>query len=222
MGHTAWRKCLRRIDGLPNTTQKIILPVLWDVKPIHVQFHKRFVNKNAKTKNKIIKICHNLTMQGSSSAVSNSVSHISFLYNISRHNVPKSKHSLQVDTPDDVVAVSACINQLLTLRKNVHLGNIPLEEKASGIDLLCTEWFFYVYSHNYTLNVIVQLHVHVPWGQKINLLLLYWIEKLFPNLVAYAWSLAPFGVTTQHMLKATYITTWLSPKLNLMSLFNYK
>ena len=105
---------------------KIILPVLWDVKPIHVQLHKRFVNfvkKNAKTENEIIKICHNLTMQGSRSAVSNSDSHISFLYNISRHNVPTSKHSLQFDTPaDDVVAVSACINQLLTLKKHTTRG----------------------------------------------------------------------------------------------------
>ena len=112
---------------------------MWDVRPIHVQLHKRlvnFVNKNAKTENEIIKICHNLTMQGSSSAVSNSVSHISFLYNISRHNVPKSKYSLQFD---DVVAVSACINQLLTLRNNVHLGNITREDIISGIDLLCTK-----------------------------------------------------------------------------------
>ena len=38
----AWRKCLRRIDGLPNKTHGIILPVLWDVKPIHVKLHKRF------------------------------------------------------------------------------------------------------------------------------------------------------------------------------------
>ena len=138
--YTAWRKCLRRIDGLPNTTHKIILPVLWDVKPIHVQLHKRFVNKNAKTENEIIKICHNLKMQGSSSAVSNSASHISFLYNISLHNVPTSKHSLHFDTPaGNVVAVSACIIQLLTLRNNVHLGNIPREDIISGIDLLCTE-----------------------------------------------------------------------------------
>ena len=123
---------------------KIILPVLWDVKSIHVQLHKRFVNyvnKNAKTENEIIKICHNLTTQGSSSAVSNSVNHISFLYNnISCHNIPKSKHSLQFDTPDDdVVAVSACVNQVLTLRNIVHLGNIPREDIISGIDLLCTE-----------------------------------------------------------------------------------
>ena len=55
---------------------------------------------------------------------------------LSRHNVPKSKYSLQFDTPaDDVVAVSACINQLLTLRNNVHLGNIPQEDIISGIDL---------------------------------------------------------------------------------------
>ena len=61
----------------------IKLPVLWDVKHIHVQLHKRFVNfenKNAETENEIIKICYILIMQGSSSAVSNSVSHISFLY----------------------------------------------------------------------------------------------------------------------------------------------
>ena len=74
-----------------------------------------------------------------------------------------SKHPLQFDTPaDDVVAVSACINQLLTLRNNVQLGNIPREDIISGIDLLCTDLLFYVYSHNYTLNAIVRLHVHVP------------------------------------------------------------
>ena len=79
-------------------------------------------------------------MQGSSTAVSYSVSHISFLYNISRHNIPKSKYSLQFDTPaDDVVAVSACINQLLTLRNNVDSGNITREDIIFGIDLLYTE-----------------------------------------------------------------------------------
>ena len=128
--YTAWRKCLRRIDGSPDKTHKIILPVLWDVKPIHVQLQKRlvnFINKNAKSENEIIKICHNLTIQ--------------FLYNISRHIVPKSKYSLQFETPaDNVVAVSACINHSLsTLRNNVHLGSIPREDIISGIDLLCTE-----------------------------------------------------------------------------------
>ena len=60
------------------------------------------------------------------------------MYDISHHNVPKSKHLLQFDTPaDDVVAVSACINQLLTLRNNVNLGNIPREDILSRIDLLC-------------------------------------------------------------------------------------
>ena len=34
--YTTWRKCLRRIDGLPNKTHKIISPVLWDVQ--HVQY----------------------------------------------------------------------------------------------------------------------------------------------------------------------------------------
>ena len=62
------------------------------------------------------------------------------MYNISRHNVPTSKHSLQFDTPaDDVVAESACVNQSLTLRNNVHIGNITREDIISGIDLLCTE-----------------------------------------------------------------------------------
>ena len=59
--------------------------------------------------------------------------------------------------------LSACINQLLTLRNNVHLGKIPREDIIFGIDLLCIEGYFYVYLHNYTINVIVQLHVHVQY-----------------------------------------------------------
>ena len=117
---------------------------MWDVKDIHVQLHKRFVkfvNKNAKTENEMIKICHNFLQCKAAALPFQIVSAILyFLYNISRHNVPTSKHSLQFDTPaDDVVAVSACINQLLTLRNNVHLGNIPREDIISGIDLLCTK-----------------------------------------------------------------------------------
>ena len=99
--YTAWRKYLRRIDGLPNKTHKIILPVLWDVKPTLVQLHKRLVNflrKNGKTENEIIKICLTLTMQDSSSAVSNSVSHIYFQYNISRHNLIMYQTCKQVQT----------------------------------------------------------------------------------------------------------------------------
>ena len=57
--YAAWRKCLRRIAGLPNEIHKIILPVLWDVKSINVQLHKCFVNfvkDNSNTENEIIKI----------------------------------------------------------------------------------------------------------------------------------------------------------------------
>ena len=53
--------------------------VLCEVKPIHVRLHKcfvNFVNKNAKTESEIIKLCHNLTMQGSSFAVTNIGGHI--------------------------------------------------------------------------------------------------------------------------------------------------
>ena len=117
---------------------------MWDVKLIHVQLHKRFVNKNAETENEIIKICHNLTMQGNNSAVSNSVSQI-YLFCIIYHAIMYLSPNTCIhtfDTPaDDAVAVSACIKQLLTLRNNVHLGNIhvPQEDIVSGIDLLCTE-----------------------------------------------------------------------------------
>ena len=40
-------------------------------------------------------------MQGSSTSISNSVSHISCLYNIPRHNVPNSKLLVQFNTPVD-------------------------------------------------------------------------------------------------------------------------
>ena len=93
-------------------------------------------------------------MQGSSLSITSSVSHISFLYNISRHSVPNSKHLLQCDRPaDDVIAVSDFIKQLLTLKNNVYLSITTLDIK-SGIGFLCTQGYFYV---------IVQLHVPIPW-----------------------------------------------------------
>ena len=59
--------------------------------------------------------------------------------NISRHTVPNFQRLLQFYTSaDDVVAVADRINQLLTHRSNVQLGNIPRGDIIYVIKILFT------------------------------------------------------------------------------------
>ena len=86
----AWRKCVRRVWGLPNRTHCNLLPGVCNDRDIKFQLLCRsmnFIRKACSTHNEVLRLCPKLVLCGSGSALSNSMSHISDVSGISRHRL---------------------------------------------------------------------------------------------------------------------------------------
>lgn len=83
----AWRKCVRRLWGIPNTTHSDLLPGICRDAPIETQLLSRvvnFVRNCAASSNELVALSCKLCMMGTSSAVSNSIVYIAHKYSLSR------------------------------------------------------------------------------------------------------------------------------------------
>ena len=75
--YTAWRKCVRRIWGLPYRTHCDLLPDICDDRDIEIQLLTRsvkFLKSASASRNLILSLCSKLVLDGSGSALSNTVS----------------------------------------------------------------------------------------------------------------------------------------------------
>ena len=90
--YTAWRKAIRYIFSLPYRTHSRYLHLICNDFPIEFQLYKRFVKffrSLCRSNNFVIVKCCSLVKEGSGSAVSNSLTRVSFLNkNVSRHYQP--------------------------------------------------------------------------------------------------------------------------------------
>ena len=87
--YIAWRKCVRRILGVPYNTHCRLLPLLVDDVSIDVKLYKRFINfinKVAMSQNSCVNLCVKIMSSGSNSVVSNTWNFICSKYNLDRHH----------------------------------------------------------------------------------------------------------------------------------------
>ena len=87
--YIAWRKCVRRILGVPYNTHCRLLPLLVDDVSIDVKLYKRFINfinKVALSQNSCVNLCVKIMSSGSNSVVSNTWNFICSKYNLDRHH----------------------------------------------------------------------------------------------------------------------------------------
>ena len=133
VAYIAWRKCVRRMLKLPYMTHSDLLYCICEENPINVQFHRRFTRflmSILSSSNSCIKLAGKLALNGSQSAVCQSINYIASFYNISKYNicldnvVHKAKESL--------AAKAGLIRDLILLRET----NSELSEL---IDCSCTE-----------------------------------------------------------------------------------
>ena len=76
----AWRKCVRRVWGIPYTTHTNLLSAICRDKDIDIQLLSRSINfiRNAvSSSNLLLKLCAGLVIQGSSSSVANTTAALS-------------------------------------------------------------------------------------------------------------------------------------------------
>ena len=83
----AWRKCVRRIIGVPNNTHCNLVYLLCNDLPVGAQLHLRFLNffrKSMSSANKCLNLCSRLVLKGSRSKVSNSLNFICERYSMTK------------------------------------------------------------------------------------------------------------------------------------------
>jgi hypothetical protein len=122
--HIAFRKCIRRLLGLPYRTHNVLLPVIYSRNAIDVIiFHRilKFYSRLSVSKNSLIQSCVYSVNSISGSTLCNSLSTISAKFKTSRnyfvHMKPNEICALP-ETDDETLAISAAIHELLDCRES--------------------------------------------------------------------------------------------------------
>ena len=129
----AWRKCIRRLLGVPSTTHCRLLPLILGDVPIQQQLHRRFTRFVASCRqspSSLVRLCSRHALHGSGSATSNSITLMCASYGLRRESWPRT---LQVH-PQPRDPTSSAIIDVISLRDSSRDPNVNLI-----IDALCTE-----------------------------------------------------------------------------------
>ena len=138
--YTAWRKCIRRILGVPYTTHCRLLHRICDDYPVEVQLVSRcvqFIHNTWKNNNQISSLCIRLALAGSRSNIANTMSLVSSMANVPRHKLTlltpnafkrRQPHS---EPADDVRVIRDILSKSVTLLTDEELQLI--------LNVLCTD-----------------------------------------------------------------------------------
>ena len=139
MFYTTWRKCIRRLPGLPYRTNNLLHLICNDI-PVDDQLHLRFLNffvNNLKSYNTCVKLCALLCLCGSRSEASNSLNFITNLYSMDKYNIVDlffMNTIIDVNSPISADMMSAgAINDVLCMRdqKNTNFTSDELNQLLS-------------------------------------------------------------------------------------------
>ena len=85
-----WRKCIRKVWGLPSTTHCNLLDLICQDIPVIMQLHKRFMKffcSLINSENVYLNTCAKLALNGSCSKLCNSITHICHKYHLNRYSI---------------------------------------------------------------------------------------------------------------------------------------
>ena len=124
--YIAWRKCIRRLLGVPYNTHSNLLPLICNDIPVEIQLMCRFINfvrSCSKSQCMIVKICSKLAVKGSRSALSNSWSYVCKILNVDRSNdiqISNLKAQYFNNQTEDNLITGALIYDMLSLNHTEH------------------------------------------------------------------------------------------------------
>lgn len=134
--YVAWRKSIRMLFQLPYKTHCKLLPEICNDFPIDFQIHKRivqFINNVSCSNNKCIEMAYKLMINGSNSAISNSLSYICEKYKLCRYDTNLSISCNKIISP-----ISQTISDLIDIRDNGSTSILTQDEAVKYIDIFCT------------------------------------------------------------------------------------
>ena len=140
--YTAWRKCIRRIFGLPYTTHCNLLPIIANDHSIEFKLHKRFLNffdSLCNSKNSCVNLCIKLLGRGSQSIVSSSWSYLCYTYDIVHSNVDyfsRRLYKFKYPVPSEDLKTKGSLIRDLVLYHHDNMLDLDVLEL---INHLCTD-----------------------------------------------------------------------------------
>ena len=145
MINIAWRKCIRRLFGLPPRTHNALIHAICNDIPIDGQIHIRFL-KFMKgcllSSNPCIQLCARLAIDGSNSDACKSVNFICSKYDINKYIIPTVSYRDSICTyfscTEDYSVSAGAICDLCYIRDHIiHTTNFDIYEVEYMIDYLC-------------------------------------------------------------------------------------
>ena len=107
MFYTTWRKCIRRLLGLPYRTHTDLLHLICNDILVDGQLHLRFLNflvNNLKSDNTCVELCVLLCLRVSRSEASNILNFITNVYSLDKFNVDISFRNRKIDVNSPISA----------------------------------------------------------------------------------------------------------------------
>ena len=143
---TTWRKCIRKISGLPSRTHCDLLPLICCDLPVPIQLYQRFMkflHTALNSSNDCVKTCALLALNGSCSSACNNINHIAKMLNISKYKLVNQKlnvihnslHKLHNPKVEDLIT-AAQVKDLLFLSLVGH-EHFSRAEFVIMLDYLC-------------------------------------------------------------------------------------
>ena len=133
--YVAWRKCIRKILGLPYRTHKALLPLIIDDVSIESQVEKRFskyIVNLFKSDNIYLSLCKDIIVHGSRSSAGRSFNYLVSKYRWNRYELPRECSMVR-----DVMINVSFDNE----EKKRIAGQIKelMRGRDTGLDILTTE-----------------------------------------------------------------------------------
>ena len=192
--YTAWRKCVRRVLGVPYTTHCNLLHHICQDTDITTQLFTRFVKfvkLTMRSQNQLSVLCIRLATHGSRSVLCQNISLVAQHFGISRyHIIHDNLHVLSpMSLPDvSVTDTASVIREILT-------GQVDLFDHNDLMYLLytlCTDWLMYCTCF-FVLYVRIKIYIYItstPITSIIELNLLYGWDDLLKQTkeVSLEWS----------------------------------
>ena len=117
--YTTWRKAVRRVVNVHPMTHCALIPLIIDTPSIDITIQCRllnFINRMSVSDNEYNRLAYNLVLNGSTSAVSNSVTLITNRIGISRENLKYVKSIPVVHPSDEIIRNAVAIREFLNFR----------------------------------------------------------------------------------------------------------
>jgi hypothetical protein len=146
--YVAWRKCVRRVWGVPYRTHNQLLPAICNDLPVRDQVYKRllkFVVNACNSSNICVRLCAKLAIDGSRSDTCNSINAICNKYRLCKYDFAGRKASFfvkkiykLVESDTQTLQTAGNILDMIKLRDDPSFLLFTNDELGDMIHLECT------------------------------------------------------------------------------------